>query len=105
MNEKKYRMAHISDGIPAFTLIEALVVLFVFSLITLTFYSVFTLGGAYIIESKNRLRAVSLANEKMEIIRNLEYDDIGVVGGIPDGASKKRKLPPMETKNMRLKPS
>lgn len=70
---------------PAFTLVEALVLLFVFSVITLTFYSVFTLGGQYIIESKNRLGGVALANERMEIIRNLKYDDIGIVGGIPSG--------------------
>lgn len=68
-----------------FTLIEALVVLFIFSLVTSTFYSVFSLGSSYIIESKNRLGAISLANEKMEIIRNLKYDAIGIAGGIPSG--------------------
>ena len=68
-----------------FTLIEALTVLFIFSLITMTFYSIFSLGGRFIIESKNRLGAVALANEKMEIIRNLKYDDIGIAGGIPSG--------------------
>lgn len=66
-------------------MIEALTVLFVFSIITTTFYSVFSLGTNYIIESKNRLGAVSLANEKMEIVRNLKYDDIGITGGIPSG--------------------
>jgi len=71
---------------PGFTIIEALVTLFIFSLITMTFYSIFSLGGSYIIESKNRLGAVALANEKMEIIRNLKYDDIGIVGGIPSGS-------------------
>ncbi|MFA5993646.1 MAG: carboxypeptidase-like regulatory domain-containing protein [Parcubacteria group bacterium] len=83
----------------AFTIIEALLVLFIFSVVTMTFYSVFTLGVNYIFESKSRLGAVSLANEKMEIIRNLKYDDVGIVGGIPSGmllaeedvyASKKR---------------
>ncbi|MFA5994374.1 MAG: carboxypeptidase-like regulatory domain-containing protein [Parcubacteria group bacterium] len=70
----------------AFTLIEALLVLFIFSVVTMTFYSVFTLGVNYIFESKNRLGAVSLANEKMEIIRNLQYTSIGIVGGIPSGS-------------------
>lgn len=69
-----------------FTLIEALTVLFIFSLITVTFYSIFSLGTRFIIESKNRLGAVALANERMEIIRNLKYDDIGIVGGIPSGS-------------------
>ena len=69
----------------AFTLIEALVVLFIFSLITVTFYSVFSLGTRYIQDAKNRLGAIAIANEKMEIIRNLKYDDIGTVNGIPSG--------------------
>lgn len=69
----------------AFTLVEVLVVVFIFSLITSTFYSVFSLGSRYIIESKNKLAAIQVANEKMEIVRNLKYDDIGVMGGIPNG--------------------
>ncbi|PIR73888.1 MAG: hypothetical protein COU40_00100 [Candidatus Moranbacteria bacterium CG10_big_fil_rev_8_21_14_0_10_35_21] len=68
-----------------FTLIEALVLLFVFSITVATFYSVFTVGMKNIIQSKNRLGAIALANEKMEIIRNLKYDDVGIAGGIPSG--------------------
>lgn len=64
-----------------FTLIEALVLLFIFSLITITFYQVISAGTRYIIFSKNRLGAIALANEKMEIARNLKYDDVGIVGG------------------------
>lgn len=68
-----------------FTLIEALVVLFIFALITMTFYQVITLGTRYIIQAKNRLAATALANEKMEIVRNLKYDDIGTKGGGVEG--------------------
>lgn len=64
-----------------FTLIEALVLLFIFSLITITFYQVISVGTRYIIFSKNRLIAISLANEKMEIARNLPYDYVGIQGG------------------------
>lgn len=85
LKNTKYKKYHKTHNMSAFTLIEALTVLFIFSLITTTFYSVFSLGGSYIIESKNRLGAVSLANEKMEIIRNLEYENVGVSGGIPSG--------------------
>ena len=60
-----------------FTLIEAFVLLFIFSVITTTFYAVFTTGTTQIIETKNRLGAIAVANEKMEIIRNLEYDAVG----------------------------
>ncbi|MCK9379183.1 MAG: prepilin-type N-terminal cleavage/methylation domain-containing protein [Candidatus Moranbacteria bacterium] len=69
----------------AFTLIEALVVLFIVSIILTTFYAVFTSGTRYIIDSKNRLGATSLANQKMEVIRNISYADIGTTSGVPQG--------------------
>lgn len=76
-----------------FTIIEALVVLFVFSLITVVFYQVWATGTAQIINAKNRLGATALANEQMEIVRSLIFDDIGTkhwngsswVYGIPGG--------------------
>lgn len=68
-----------------FLLIEALTLLFIFSLIMVTFYSVFTVGTRYIQDAKNRLGALAIANEKIEIIRNLSYDDIGTVGGTIEG--------------------
>lgn len=63
-----------------------MVFLFIFSIITVTFYSVITLGTGYIIEAKNRLGGLALANEKMEIVRNVKYDDIGTTTGIPAGS-------------------
>lgn len=68
-----------------FMLIEALTVLFIFSLITVTFYSVYAVGIRSIQDAKNRLGALALANEKVEIVRNLSYDDIGTVGGTISG--------------------
>lgn len=68
-----------------FTLIEALTLLFVFSVIVVTFYQVITVGTRYIIFSKNRLGAIALANEKMEIIRNISYDYVGIQGGACEG--------------------
>lgn len=79
-NKKKYGSMR-----RGFSIIEALVTLFIFSLISVTFYSTFVIGTDYILEAKNRSLATSLANEKMEILRNLNYDDIGTIGGIVDG--------------------
>lgn len=59
--------------------------IFIFSLIVTAFYGVFNLGMGNILEAKKRLMAVSLVNQKMEIIRNLPYASVGVVGGIPNG--------------------
>ncbi len=68
-----------------FTLIEALVLLFIFSLITITFYQVISVGTRHILFAKNRLGAIALANEKMEIVRNLSYDYVGIQGGACEG--------------------
>lgn len=59
--------------------------LFLFALITLVFFQTFAYGTALIQQSKYRLGAIALANQKMEIIRSLDYAAIGTVSGIPTG--------------------
>jgi type II secretory pathway pseudopilin PulG len=68
-----------------FTLIEALVAVFVFLIVA---------GGimqAYFVLinsaklSRIRIAATLLANEQLEIARNLPYTSVGVIGGIPNG--------------------
>jgi len=68
-----------------FMLIEALTVLFIFSLITVTFYSVYSVGIRCIQDARNRLGALAVVNEKIEIVRNLKYDNIGTVNGTISG--------------------
>lgn len=76
-----------------FTLIESLVLLFIFAVVSMVFMQVYMVGSRIILDSKNRLGAVALANQKMEIIRSIEYEDIGTktwngsmwVYGIPGG--------------------
>lgn len=68
-----------------FTLIEALALLFIFAVITVTFFQTYATGTRMIIESKRRLGATALANQKMEIIRSLDYDNVGTTTGIPSG--------------------
>jgi type II secretory pathway pseudopilin PulG len=68
-----------------FTLIEMLFFLFIFVTVSLTFYKTLTVGTQVMLESKNRLSALALANQKMEIVRNLQYDDVGTTSGIPTG--------------------
>ncbi|EKE15938.1 MAG: hypothetical protein ACD_11C00072G0006 [uncultured bacterium] len=66
-----------------FTIIEALVFLFIFVVAVLSMYKTINLGMNYILETKKRIAASELLNERMEIIRSLEYDTIGVSGS-PD---------------------
>jgi type II secretory pathway pseudopilin PulG len=80
-------------GRKGFTLIESIVFLFIFALIATTFFQVYFVTVRTILESKNRLGATALANQRMEIIRSVEYDTIGTktwngsawVYGIPAG--------------------
>lgn len=60
-----------------FALIEMLIFLAIFVICGLTFYKALTFGTKNILESKNRLAAIAVANEKMEIIRSLDYASIG----------------------------
>jgi hypothetical protein len=72
---------------------EVLVTVGILSLIGVTFMQTYALGVQVIIDSKNRLGATSLANEKMEVLRSLPYADIGTkhwngaawVYGVPAG--------------------
>lgn len=69
-----------------FTLIEALTLLFIFAVITVTFFQMYATGTRLIIESKNRLGATALANQKIEIIRSIDYAAIGTTTGVPTGS-------------------
>lgn len=80
---QKARLKIYSVRLKATTIIEALVLLFVFSVMTLSFYTAYSLGLTRIIESRNRLQAVSLASEQMEQIRNLPYEEVRAPGSIP----------------------
>lgn len=68
-----------------FTLIESLVFLFLFAIISMAFFETYAASTRLIIDSKNRLGATALANQKMEIIRSVDYDAIGTTTGIPAG--------------------
>lgn len=61
-----------------FTLIEALTLLFIFSVIVVTFYNFFTSGTNLILETKKKLIALNAANEKIEILRGKAYGDIEI---------------------------
>lgn len=65
------------NGRRGFTMIEAALVLFLFSIIALTFYQLFALGSKRILDVRRKLGATALASERMEMIRSLPYASIG----------------------------
>lgn len=89
----RYKIQDTRYRIQGFTLIEALTLLFLFSVITMSFYQTWSLGTKHMLDARNRLGATALANQKMEMVRSLEYDIIGTkswngsawVYGIPGG--------------------
>ncbi len=69
----------------AFTLIELLISIGVFLIIITAVYSLFT--TIFKTVNQNRLQALAskVANQEMEIIRNMEYENIGTLQGNPSG--------------------
>lgn len=68
-----------------FTLIETLVGSMVFLLVALSAYKAFGVLMEAVSSSQSKIAATSVANERMEIIRNLPYADVGIVAGLPTG--------------------
>ncbi|MBU0998929.1 prepilin-type N-terminal cleavage/methylation domain-containing protein [Patescibacteria group bacterium] len=68
-----------------FTLIETLVGSVVFLLVALSAYKAFGVLMDAVTISQAKLAGTTLANEKLEIIRNLPYTDVGIVAGLPVG--------------------
>lgn len=68
------------------TLVEVIVAIGVFGVIAGALYSLFASGIALVRDNQARVTALAVANQQMEIIKNLPYDDIGTDGGVPDGS-------------------
>ena len=69
-----------------FTLIEVLIGISLLLLIFVGIYGLIQLGFKMVGQSKARVTATSLANEKIELARNLSYANVGTLGGIPPGS-------------------
>ncbi len=68
-----------------FTLIETLVGAAVFLMIALALYQAYGLIFKMISLTRTKTAAYELAAERVEVIRNMPYADIGILNGIPSG--------------------
>lgn len=68
-----------------FTLVELLVGIAVSLIIIVGVYDAYTSVYHVVQKSRIKISAIDLANEQMEIIRNLPYSLVGTVGGVPNG--------------------
>jgi prepilin-type N-terminal cleavage/methylation domain-containing protein len=68
-----------------FTLIETVVSVGVFLVIATASYQAYLGLFTLINQNQYKIIALNLANEQFEIVRNLSYSDVGIVGGVPNG--------------------
>lgn len=68
-----------------FTLVEVLVGSFIFLVIALSAYKALEALMTSVTSARAKAAAALLANEQVEIIRNIQYEDVGIVSGIPVG--------------------
>ncbi|MCK5416060.1 prepilin-type N-terminal cleavage/methylation domain-containing protein [Candidatus Parcubacteria bacterium] len=68
-----------------FTLIEVMVSLMLISMITVIMYNIIILSLKVTADNAGYVEAMSLANQKMEQIRNMPYFDVGTASGSPNG--------------------
>jgi prepilin-type N-terminal cleavage/methylation domain-containing protein len=70
-----------------FTLVEVLVGVALMSIVFLGIFGAYRLGLKAIGLSKNKTTATAIANSRIEMIRNLDYELVGLVGGALPSAS------------------
>jgi len=68
------------------TLIELLVGLGVFLIIGTALFALLQGSLKLVNADQNRTAALAIARKKLEVIKNLPYDDVGTMNGIPSGA-------------------
>ena len=79
---KKYGNQKFLTG---FTLIESVIGIALMLIVFIGIFGVYQLGFRVVWQSGARITAVSLANQKLELVRNLPYNGVGTLGGIPSG--------------------
>jgi hypothetical protein len=68
-----------------FTLMDIIVGTALVLIVFLGIFGAYQLGLKVIGLSRNKITATSIANQQLELVRNLPYESIGIEGGFPDG--------------------
>lgn len=82
--EYQYYNKSVKSG-AGFTLVELIVGVTVFTVLIVAVYGSYQTVYNVVATSRSKISAVDLANEEMELIRNLPYASVGISGGIPNG--------------------
>ncbi|MEK7504937.1 MAG: prepilin-type N-terminal cleavage/methylation domain-containing protein [Patescibacteria group bacterium] len=78
----KRQKAKVAGG---FTLVETLVGVFLFSMLALAIYQGYLAVLALSRSAQYKSLATLVANDQIEWIRNVEYEDVGILNGLPAG--------------------
>jgi len=85
-----------------FTLVETLVAVAIFVMVSVAIYS----GFVGILKIMNTIRVkgimTNIANEQFEIVRNLPYKDVGTISGIPSGLLSQSQITNRDGKNFMI---
>jgi len=71
-----------------FTFIDTLVGISLMLIVFLGIFGAYQLGIKVVGQSRNKITATAIANQKIEMIRNLPYGSVGVIGKFPAGVLK-----------------
>ena len=63
-----------------FSLIEVLIAIFILGIVSVTLISVFIYGFNVVFRTRQVILATQIAQEEVELVRNLNYDDILLLG-------------------------
>lgn len=66
-------------------LLEVVIAVGVMLMLAHAFFTLIGTSYQLLVQSRSQASAKAIANEKMEIIRNMSFDQVGTVGGIPSG--------------------
>lgn len=79
-------------GNRGFTLIEAVVSAAVFLLFALGIYGGISLVFKIVYQSRLKILETALLSEELEIVRNLPFDSVGILNGVPSGILPRTKI-------------
>ena len=68
-----------------FTFIDVIVGTSIVLIVFMGIFGAYQLGMKAVGQSKNKITATAIANQRLEQIRNLSYESIGIKGGFPEG--------------------
>lgn len=74
------------------TLAEMLISVTVFAMLGVAVYGMFNYILRVEMQARNKVLAAKVASEQLEIVRNMQYDDVGTVLGSPAGALPQSKI-------------